>query len=92
MGNLNATVVEYQTTYEDIDIDLMNKNKEIYDLAILKIYTIEIPNSMMVTKINKTSKKGTKVTFKLCTNQKEADEYSEMVSRKFKEYKEKYNK
>ena len=29
---------------------------------------------------------------KLCTSQKETDEYSEMVSRKIKEYKEKYNK
>ena len=42
MEDICATVVEYQTTYEDVNLDLMKKSKEIYDLAILKIHTVEI--------------------------------------------------
>ncbi|MGL4761096.1 MAG: hypothetical protein ACRCWG_06505 [Sarcina sp.] len=92
MKDICATVVEYQTTYEDVDLDLMNKSKEIYDLAILKIHTVEIKNGMLVKRIYKTSNQGTKVIFKRCTSQEEADEYSKMVNEKIKEYKEKYNK
>ena len=47
---------------------------------------------MIVKKIYKTSNKGTKVTFKRCTSQEEADKYSEVVREKMKVFEKKYNK
>ena len=83
-------VKEVAKTYEALNLELMNNNRKFYDFAILGLYTLEIDNGFIVKRINKTYRKGTKVTFKRCESQEEAKLYSEKANEMMREYKEKY--
>ena len=83
-------IKEVARTYQELNLDLMKNSRKFYDFAILGLYTLEIDNGFIVKRINKTYRKGTKVTFKRCESQEEAKLYSKKANEMMREYKEKY--
>ena len=83
-------IKEVAKTYQELNLDLMKNSRKFYDLAIIKLYILELESGFIVKRINKTYRKGTKVIFKRCESQEEASKYSEKVNEMVREYKEKY--
>lgn len=85
-----AVVMEFQKEFEMINLDMMKNDVEKYDLAILVAYTLETERGFIVKKQGKTTKKGTKFTYKACKDEAEAKEYSLKLHELLKQYNEKY--
>lgn len=86
-----ATVMEFQKEFEMINLDMMKNDIEKYDMAILGAYALETKKGFIVKRQGKTTKKGTKFTYKACKDEKEAKEYSLKLHELLKLYNEKYN-
>ena len=90
MGKLESIqVLEFQTEYPTINLDLMKKTKD-YDMAIIVVYMLETERGFIVKKIGKTYKKGTKVTYKACESEEEAKKYREKLNELLNDYNKKY--
>ncbi len=87
----DAVVIGFQREYPSINLALIKSNEQIYDMAILIAYTSEFERGFIVKKQFKTTKRGTKFTYKSCENEEEAKEYSLKVHELLRLYKEKYN-
>lgn len=85
-----AEVMEFQKEYPTMNLDLLKNNPKDYDLAILVAYEMETENGFIVKKQYKTTKKGTKFTYKGCKNKEEAKEYSLKLHELLKSYNNKY--
>lgn len=86
-----ATVVEFQKEFEMINLDMMKNDIEKYDMAIIVIYTLETERGFVVKKQGKTTRKGTKFTYKACESEDEAKTYSIKVNELLNQYNKKYN-
>lgn len=82
--------VEYQVEYPSINLN-MAKYEKIYDMAIIVIYTMEIKSGYIVKKIGKTTRKGTKVTYKVIESEEEIKKYIKKVNKIIEEFNKKYN-
>lgn len=87
----NIKVIEFGKEFPSVNLDLMKNNPKDYDMAILVAYTLEVERGFIVKKQNKTTKKGTKFTYKLCEDEEEAKEYNLKLHELLKQYNEKYN-
>lgn len=85
-----AVVMGFQKEFEMINLDMMKNDVEKYDLAILVAYTLETERGFIVKKQGKTTKKGTKFTYKACKDEAEAKEYSLKLHELLKQHNEKY--
>lgn len=86
----DVVVIGFRKEYPSINLDLMKSNEQIYDMAILAVYTSELERGFIVKKQFKTTKKGTKFTYKLCKDEDEANEYSFKIHELLRQYKEKH--
>lgn len=86
----SVSVLEFGITYPAVNLELKKNEKE-YDRAIIALYIAEIERGFIVKKMNKTTRKGTKVTFKACKGEDEGKEYIEMVNKLIEEFNEKYS-
>lgn len=86
----DAVVIELRKEYPIINLDLMKNNEQMYDMAILVAYMAELERGLIAKKQFKTTKKGTKFTYKVCKDEEEAKEYSLKVHELLRQYKEKY--
>lgn len=82
--------VEYQVEYPSINLN-MAKYEKIYDMAIIVIYTMEIKSGYIVKKIGNTTRKGTKVTYKVIESEEEIKKYIKKVNKIIEEFNKKYN-
>lgn len=86
-----AVVLEFQKEFPTINLDLMKNDIKKYDMAILAAYTVELERGFIVKKQGKTTKKGTKFTFKPCEDKSELENYAFKLYELLKEYNKKYN-
>lgn len=86
-----AVVMEFQNEFETINLDMMKNDTKNYDMAILVAYTLETKRGFIVKKQGKTTRKGTKFTYKACKDEEEAKEYSLKCHKLLQQYNEKYN-
>ena len=85
----DVVVIGFRKEYPSINLDLMKNNEQMYDMAILAVYMAELKKGFIVKKQFKTTKKGTKFTYKVCKDEEEAKEYSLKVHELLRQYKEK---
>lgn len=83
-------VIEFKKEYPSMNLDEMKNNPKDYDMAILVAYTLETERGFIVKKQFKTTKKGTKFTYKACKNEEEAKEYSLKLKELLDQYNKKY--
>ena len=86
----DVVVIGFKREYPTINLELMKNNEQMYDMAILVVYTAELERGFIVKKQFKTTKKGTKFTYKACKDEEEAKEYSVKVKELLRQYNEKY--
>ena len=92
MSNIieRVMVSEFQIEYTNINSEL-KKNEKMFDISNIGIYIAKINDGFIVKRINKTTKKGTKVTYKTPKDKKEFTRYIEKVANIIIEYEEKYS-
>ena len=88
---MDYKVVEFQKQFALIDLELMEKDIEKYDITILVAYMLEIKNGFIVKKQGKTTKKGTKFTYKTCESEDEARMYKLKLHEMLNQYNDKYS-
>lgn len=86
-----ATVVEFQKEFKTMNLDMLKTDIEKYDMAILVAYTLETKDGFIVKKQGKTTRTGTKFTYKACSGEEEAKAYSLKLHELLEQYNEKYN-
>lgn len=64
MKKADINVLGFKKEYPSVNIDLKENDTERYDLCIIQIYLSELNLGYVVDKIYKTSKKGTKVSYR----------------------------
>lgn len=84
------SVQEYQIEYPTVNLKIRNSNERLYDYSILTLYTMECEKGFKVKKINKTTNKGTKVTFEPFKSKEDIQEYKKFLENKMAEYNEKW--
>lgn len=86
----NVSVMEFQIEYPVLNLEL-SKNEKEFERGIIAIYVAELERGFIVKRINKTTKKGTKVTYKSCKSDEEADKYIKKINSLIDEFEKKYN-
>ena len=89
--DMQVSVVEFQKEYPTMNLELLKNNEKDYDISVLVAHEIETKNGYIVKKQYKTTKKGTKFTYKACTGEEEAKEYNLKLHELLKQYNKKYN-
>lgn len=82
-------VMGFQKTYPTVNLK-MQEDKKGYDYAILVLHAIEIENGFKVKKINKTTSKGTKVTYEVIKSEEDALKYKGFLDQKVTEFNDKW--
>lgn len=82
-------LIEFQREFKNLNLKV-KEHEKIFDLMMLIVYTAESDKGFIVKKVWKTTKRGTKVTYKACASEEEAQAYKEKVDKLFKNYKDKY--
>lgn len=80
----NLTITKYQKNYNLLTKNLLLELPNVYEYLILVIKTKELENGFKVTRVNKATNKGTKVTCKEFKSEEELNEYSEVLLEEFK--------
>ena len=83
-------VIEYQTEYPSVNLNMV-KLPKIYDMSIIVLYTMKLEKGYIVKNIGKTTRKGTKVTYKVIESEEELKEYIKKVNKIIEDYNNKYN-
>ena len=88
MGNCaTAIVLEYQKNYSALDMKMMEECKALYDFSVIYIYACELEYGFKVKRINKTTAKGTKVTYSKIESKEELDDYLKKIEDMRNKYK-----
>lgn len=82
-------VMGFQKTCPTVNLKIQ-EDKKGYDYAILVLHAIEVENGFKVKKINKTTSKGTKVTFEAIKSEKDALDYKSLLEQKVKDFNDKW--
>lgn len=83
-------VMGFQKTYPTVDLKMQQENEKVYKYSILLLYTFETERGFKVKKIGKATTKGTKVTYEVIKNEKDALEYKSFLEQKVKEFNDKW--
>lgn len=65
---------------------MQKETPRFYEYTILNLYAFETENGFKVKKIGKTTRKGTKVTYKAFKSKEDAEEYRKLLMNKVKEF------
>ena len=87
----DVELIGYTAEYPSLDLELMN-DEEKYSMALIVLHIEEFKKQMKVSKVYKTTKKGTKVKFELIKNEQEAEEYYEKIKDMIQQHHDKYGK
>lgn len=82
-------VMGFQKTYPTVNLK-MQEDKKSYDYAILVLHAIETENGFKVKKVNKTTSKGTKVTYEAIKSEGDALDYRKLLEQKVTEFNDKW--
>lgn len=85
------SVMEYQIEYPTVNTKLKVENERLYDYSVLTLYTMECEKGFKVKKINKTTNKGTKVTFEPFKSEEDVQKYKNFLEIKMNDYNEKWD-
>lgn len=91
MSNSSVQVIGLKNTYPNINLELQKEKPMIYDFLILNLYTSETENGLKVKRINKTTKKGTSVTYEAFKSEDDIKEYEQFLKGKVKEFSKKWD-
>lgn len=83
-------VMGFQKEYPIVNLKVQKEDEKGYEYSILILYTLETERGFKVKKIGKTTGKGTKVTYEVIKNEKDALEYKSFLEGKVKEFNEKW--
>jgi len=83
-------VMGFQKEYPTVNLKMQKEDEKGYEYSILILYTLETERGFKVKKIGKANKKGTKVTYEVIKNEKDALEYKSFLEKKVKEFNEKW--
>lgn len=86
----NIQVIEFQKEYPIINLQLAKNSSKEYDMAIMVAYTMELEKGFIVKKQNKTTKKGTKFTYKPCESEDEFENYKAKLNEMLSAYNKNY--
>ncbi|MBM7835929.1 hypothetical protein [Clostridium sardiniense] len=86
----DVQVMGYGMEFTLINLKLKNENQMMYDFVILDLYTSELSKGFKVKRINKTTRKGTKVNYESIKDRKDLEDYMKLVNSKIEEFKGKY--
>lgn len=86
----DVQVMGYGMEFPLINLKLKNENQMMYDFVILDLYTSELSKGFKVKRINKTTRKGTKVNYESIKGRKDLEDYMKLVNSKIEEFKGKY--
>lgn len=86
----NVQVIEFQKEYPIINLELEKNSKKEYDMAIMVAYTMELEKGFIVKRQNKTTRKGTKFTYKPCETEEEFKDYKVKLNEMLGAYNKKY--
>lgn len=87
----DVMVLEFQNEYPVINLDLMKNNSVLYDLAIIVAHSAELKRGFITKRQNKTTKKGTKFTYKPCMTEEEFKAFSDKMHNLMNEFKAKHS-
>lgn len=86
---MEISVQGFSKNFTSVDLE-MTKKGEVFNQILIAIYSFHICEGFKVGKINKTTKKGTKVRYIPFKSDKELKEYVEKINKMIKECNEKY--
>lgn len=84
-------LVKLSIDIDYIDLEMQKNEPKIFDLTMIAVYLAKLDEGLIVTRVGKTTKKGTKVTYKACESEEQANEYLNIVNKMIDMVKEKYN-
>lgn len=84
-------VLRYTAEYPSINLELKN-DKKMYSIVLIGLYIKEFKKGMKISKIYKTTKKGTKVKYESIDSEEDAFEYYEKIKAMIEEHNTKYGK
>ena len=84
---VTVSVLEYQKNYSALDIRMMEECKALYDFSVIYIHVCELECGFKVKRINKTTAKGTKVTYSKIESKEELDDYLKKIEDMRNKYK-----
>lgn len=88
MGEIQ--VMGFSKTYPTVNLKMQREDKKGYDYAILVLHAIETENGFKVKKINKTTSKGTKVTYEVIKSEGDALDYRKLLEQKVEGFNDKW--
>lgn len=77
----NISVFEYQINYPNLNLETLKKCKPLFNYGMLHVYIKECKNGFKVKKVGKTSKKGTKITYKPIKDETDFKEYKNKIEK-----------
>lgn len=86
-----AICVGFSKDFNKLNLKLKNEDEKKYDYAILLLYLNELDRGFKVKKINKTTNKGTKVSYIAIKTEEELNQYMKEVSSFIDEFNKKWN-
>lgn len=85
------SVVGYVAEFPYINLELKNNEPKRYEIALLVCHIEELKKGMKVSKIYKTTKKGTSIKYEAIKNKTEALEYKDKIQNMVDEYNNRYS-
>ena len=84
-------VIGYTKNFSYINLDLKKNNSKHYELALLVCYIEEFKKGMKVSRIYKTTKKGTSIKYENIKTKEEGLKYSKEIEKMVEEYHVRYS-
>lgn len=86
---IQCKVIGFRKSYSKLNLKMM-ENPQLYELALIVIYLLEVGDGFGVKKVLKTTKKGTNVNYEAFKTEEELNKYIDKVKGMLKDYNEKY--
>lgn len=83
-------VLEFRKDYSNLNIEMMEECKALYDFSILYIHVCELEFGFKVKRIGRTTSKGTRVTYEALKDESDFNKYEKKIKEMQLKYKESY--
>lgn len=86
---MEISVVGFSKKFTSVNLDLKQK-EQVFSEVLIGIYTLHLSEGFKVGKINKTTKKGTKVKYVPIKSDEELKDYIEEINKRLEEHNQNY--
>ena len=87
---MTAICTEFQKDYPAVNLYLKKEDEKGYDYTMLLLYLGELGKGFKAKRVNKTTKKGTKVTYSLIKSKAEFADYKAFIQVEVDKFNEKW--